>query len=189
MIKSSIGKMKVNIKKMKTLTPEKCEELYKKYKTPEHIIRHCKTVGNVGYEIAKALSDKGMNINPELVRDAGYMHDLLRLEENHGERAAEVLVSEGFELEAITLKEHMYYDFDLEKTLDETDILCIADRVVKEDKFVGIRERIKYLIAKPGVDEKKASMLIQKGFKTEKIIKKIENILEDSLQDICREYK
>ena len=41
----------------------------------------------------------------------------------------------------------IFSDFD---KLDETDLVCLGDRLVKEDQYVGLNDRIDYIIHKAG---------------------------------------
>lgn len=45
---------------------------------PPHICAHCDAVGNVAKKLADTLIQRGVVVRPEMVRTAGYLHDLLR---------------------------------------------------------------------------------------------------------------
>lgn len=149
-------------KKQKRLSEETCKELYAKYETPERVIRHCKAVSETGAVIASALNKSGFNFDVSLVRAAGLIHDLMRKSENHGEAAADLLESLGYMQEANAVRNHMRYEFNVPENITETDIFCLADRLVKEDKYVGIDERVDYLIDKPGKTAERTEILTKK---------------------------
>ena len=90
---------------MELLTKKQCENLYKKYDTPAHVIRHCIAVGDTGARIAQELNAKGLNLDVELIRVSGYVHDVMRTREHHGEMAAEMLERIGHTKEADVVRE------------------------------------------------------------------------------------
>ena len=92
----------------KRLDEEKCQRLFEEYGTPEHVRGHCRAVSDTGYRIALALNRAGMNLDAELVKYAGLIHDLMRVRENHGEEAAKVYgnVRERIAVFRKTLEEH-----------------------------------------------------------------------------------
>jgi len=55
-----------------------CYEIFSKYKTPNHIIRHCEAVNLVANVIAYELKKNGVLINMALVDRCSLMHDALR---------------------------------------------------------------------------------------------------------------
>ncbi len=161
-------------KKQKRLSEEVCKELYAKYETPERVIKHCRAVGETGARIASALNKAGYNFDVSLVRVAGLIHDLMRISDNHGEAAADLLESLGYVQEAKAVRNHMRYKFNAPENITETDIFCLADRLVKEDEYVGIDERVDYLINKPGKTAERTKILIEKREETKIFIKALE---------------
>lgn len=57
----------------------KIKELYEKFHTPPHIREHCAQVAKVAVLIGKALIEKGILVNIEQLREAGLLHDLVRI--------------------------------------------------------------------------------------------------------------
>lgn len=156
------------------LTDSECEDLYIRCGTPPHVIRHCKAVSRCGYMIARALLTAGVDIDPELVRVSALAHDLFRVRENHGEAAAKLLRSLGHAREAEVVRDHMHYEFNDFDRLNETDIMCLADRLVKEDRYVGLDERIEYLIAKEPDNTERTERILKSKRKTRDFIDKVE---------------
>lgn len=146
-------------------TIEECEQLWKEYHTPAHVIGHCQGVTEVALRVAAALNAAGYHFNIPLIRSAGLLHDLLRVEAEHGERAAEVVRRLGYMDVADIIQVHMKYRIPPEiSRISETDLVCLGDRVVLEDHFVGLDSRMEYIIKKskgaPEVEER-----IRKSFR------------------------
>lgn len=137
------------MKNRRRISPEQVQELYKEFNTPANVMSHCKAVTDCGLRIAKALNAKGYKLDLDLIRGAGLAHDAARTMDRHWDVMADKLKELGYDDEAAIVKVHMdpreYSPID---KLTETDIICLGDRLVKEDKYVGIDERFDYIIDK-----------------------------------------
>lgn len=131
------------------ISPEQVQELYKEFNTPANVKGHCKAVTDCGLRIAKALNAKGYKLDLDLIRGAGLAHDAARTMDRHWDVMADKLEAMGYEDEAAIVKVHMDpREYSPVDSLTETDIICLGDRLVKEDKYVGIDERFDYIIDK-----------------------------------------
>lgn len=127
----------------------RCYEILREYGTPAHVTAHCKAVAAVGYTLASALNERGFDLDLEVILAAGLLHDMARVEENHWDAAADFCEARGWHEEAAVIRVHMTYDkFNDLDHLNETDIICLADRTVLEDRYAGLDERIDYIVAK-----------------------------------------
>lgn len=171
----------------KFINIEICEEYYKRFQTPAHVIAHCMAVSSVGVKIGKAIN-KGLErkkLNIELIKYAGLLHDMMRTSENHGEVAADFLNDEGYEDIANVIRPHMHYELNSIENVDETDILCLADRLVMENIYVGLDKRFQYIIDKPGKTPERTAYLLTKKKETEIFIRDLEKIVKLGIDEIC----
>ena len=77
-----------------------------------------------------------------------------------------------------------YPKFNDIKNIDECDIICLADRLVKEDKYVGLDERIEYILNKaPKTEEVKQRICKSKEI-TRKFIEDIETVIEKTIDQM-----
>ena len=166
------------------LDDSKIEDFYKKCNTPTHVVRHCKGVSDAGVKIASALNDAGFSLDVELIRTAGLLHDMCRVKDNHGEVAAKILREEGYPEVAALIEHHMHYSFGDPKKATETDILCLSDRLVLEDKYVGIDRRIDYLIHKKGENPDRTARLLKSKELTKTYIHSLEAIIGKSIDSL-----
>ncbi len=158
-------------------TRQLCMEILKSYGTPANVIAHSEEVTRTAMTIAKALVEKGYDLDLRLLEAAALLHDIARTEENHGLVGALALEKKGYRKVAGLVKCHMFYATDPFKSeITELDILCLADRMVKEDKFVGLEVRMGSVLDK----------LISKGVDTEKVISRIEEnkLLKNRIEGI-----
>ncbi len=128
---------------------EECFNIMAEYGTPEHVKLHCEAVSDVAKAIAEALNSCGLKLNIPLVISAGCLHDIARVHSKHERVGAEYLDSLGLSEVADTIRNHTFHKI-INTGLDitEEDILCIADRLVIEDKFVGAEKRMAYIAKK-----------------------------------------
>lgn len=166
------------------LTDEKIQELYREYETPSWVISHCKEVSRVAVIIGTAFNEAGCNLDIDLIRVAGLIHDVLRVKEDHDKEAAKLLESLGYSEEADIVRNHMRYTFNPIESVNEADMVCLADRVVKEDKYVGIEDRVDYLIHKPGETPERTERLIRAREGSKKYIKQVEDKIGRSLDSL-----
>lgn len=125
---------------------EECLKLLSEYGTPYHVIRHCMAVCSVAVSIGERLNEKGYNINIELLRAAAMLHDIARVHDMHETVGAKYLKEKGYKSVAdIVIQHTKYHNFNPVPKINETDLLCVGDRTVKEDQYVGVDERMEYI--------------------------------------------
>lgn len=169
----------------KRLTDDIIYSLYEEYNTPSHVIAHCKGVCDTAMKIGKALVDKGVNLDLDLIYGAAMAHDVARTSPDHGMVIGKRLEEMGYFDESKITKIHMTYDgFTQIDKINETDIVCLGDRTVKEDKYVGIDQRIEYIIDKAGRKPDITTRILEKKAETIRFINKIENIVGKTLDEI-----
>ncbi len=159
------------------LTDEVIEKLYIEHETPPWVINHCREVSRVATIIAEALNKRGYSLDVKLIRVSGLAHDVLRVVDDHDIEMGKLLDKMGYSEEADLVRRHMRYFFNPIEKLNETDIMCLADRLVKEDKYVGIIDRVDYLIHKPGETKERTERLLGARNETKEYIAKLEEIL------------
>lgn len=172
---------------MKHPTKEECLSILNEYGTPLHVKKHCEAVAETAFRIAKELNRHGFDFDLQLILGAGLLHDIARTEDKHWEIGARIAQSLGYVQEAEIIKVHMMYTpFSPLEEATETDMVCLADKLVKEDKYVGIDERIDYIIKKAerqGHPEARAS-LMEKKEETKAFIRDIEKTIGTSIDEI-----
>lgn len=124
----------------------KCIEILQEYGTPKHVQAHCTAVSEVAVSLGKKLNENGFTINIPLLEAACLLHDIARVHDKHEEVGAAYLKSIGYDEIAYVVAQHTKYNqFSDLQNINEIDLLCIGDRTVKEDKYVGIDERMEYI--------------------------------------------
>lgn len=124
-----------------------CLDMLSEYGTPANVIRHCRAVTDTAMRIGGGLYSRGLSLNLDLLQAAALLHDIARVEDEHWVKGAEVVREKGFPEVAELILPHMTYAPDNEwQEIREIDILCLSDRMVKDDKYVGLEVRMQYVL-------------------------------------------
>lgn len=166
---------------------QECLQLLKDYKTPEHVVRHCMAVSETAVTIGRALNEHGYHLDLELIQAAGLIHDIARVEEEHWEKGYELAHSLGYEAEANIIKVHMRYSpFSPIEKVNETDLVCLGDRLVREDEYVGLDKRMEYIInkAKKQGHPEAEKRILKKKEETRAFITNLETVIGVTLDEL-----
>ena len=172
---------------MKHPAREECERLLSRYGTPEHVKGHCREVARTALNIAKALNEKGAHLDLGLVLAAGMLHDIARAEDKHWEVGAELMRKLGYEKESEIILVHMKYSpFSPIDQVNETDMVCLGDRLVSEDRYVGLDARIDYIIdkAKRNGHPEAEKIILEKKKETRRFMDEIERRIGISIDQL-----
>jgi len=147
------------------MTEKEVVQLYRKYKTPVHIIEHCKVVDFVARKITNGYIKKGIDIDYESLHFACLLHDIFKVMDfklekkyakiqkelkleypnmDHCQAAYSMLMKIGEPIIAKIVKKHDFKAI-IEKenmpfTLEEK-IVTYADKRVLHSRIVSLNER------------------------------------------------
>ena len=170
---------------IKRITKEEINELYDKWHTPDHVKAHCKAVADVAVKLGCRLNAKGYALDIDLIRGCAMVHDVARIYDEHARIGYEILKEMGYDEEAEIVKVHMFYPrFSPVDEVKECDIICLSDRLVKEDKYVGLDERIEYIINKAPASEAIIQRIYESKAITKEFIKGLEEKIGQTLDEI-----
>ena len=147
--------------------------------------------GHMAYEIDhdKTVIDTGKSrtFDLELTEASGLLHDMARVWDNHWDVAADYCLEHGMEDEGKVIRVHMQYNFTTDAAhLTEADLVCLGDRLILEDKYVGLDARMDYIIEKA---EKNGNMKARDAInrrkeKTKVLLRDIEDRIGMSLDEL-----
>ena len=122
------------------LSDERCYMLWDRFGTPEHVRLHCAAVAELAETMARDLIAAGGAMDTLLCRSAGLLHDMLRTEPHHAAEAEKELRRLGFGRLAATVGSHMSFRGSADGFTEQT-VVCLADKLVREDRRVSPEER------------------------------------------------
>lgn len=164
---------------------EECMSLLKEFNTPAHVIRHCMMVTETALRIGRAMNDKGCHLDLDLIQGAGLIHDIARVEDKHWEIGADIASKLGYEQEAEIIRVHMHYNCDPnQKEIKEMDLICLADRMVKEDEYVGLEKRMQYILDKFKGNQEAVERISERIKDNKAMILRIEKFLGVSIDSL-----
>lgn len=120
-------------------TVGECEAMLASRHVDETVARHSRKVGEVAEQIAMALVEQGLAIDPKLARAGGLLHDLAKGEPQHAWVGAELLRAEDMPRVAEVVASHTEMEFS--GSLDERAVVYLADKLVGGDRLVTLDER------------------------------------------------
>ena len=110
---------------------------------------------------------------------------MARTSDEHWKIGADALEALDYKDEADIIRVHMFYSpFNPVEKLNECDMVCLADRLVKEDKYVGLDERIEYILKKaPDKPEIVANIMARKA-ETEELLADIADVIGQTVDSL-----
>jgi len=159
---------------------EECYCILNTYEVPDNIIKHCTKVSKMALYISKELNQSGYNFNENVIEAAALLHDIARRSKNHAKVGAEILTSLGYKYIGNIVATHMDIKVDEKEDITENEILFLADKLTKDDRFISLENRMASCLLN---NDFKASSEIKRRFtEAKKIKEKVEKVLGKSLQ-------
>ncbi|KZL89525.1 DVU_1551 family NTP transferase [Clostridium magnum] len=158
---------------------EECYCILNGYKVSNNIIKHCNKVAQVALSILNELNRNGYNFNENVMEAAALLHDIARKSKNHAKVGQEILASLGYGYIGDIVATHMDIKVDEKEDITENEILFLADKLTKEDKFISLESRMSSCLSNN--DSQASSEIIRRFSEAKKIMEKVEKILGKSL--------
>ena len=130
---------------------ERCEVLLRERCSPT-VTAHVRAVAELALSIAAELQRKGGYLCLPLLAAAALLHDVCRREPRHAEAGAALLETLGYRRVARVARGHMDLAPELADDLGETQILYLADKMVRGIEVVGLEARFLERLEKLGDD-------------------------------------
>lgn len=115
---------------------------------------HCLAVGELAGWMAEHLTKCGACLDIELCRSGGYLHDLCRLLECHEAEAGVFLRERGYAALAGIVEQHGGFETEPESICEEWVIVCLADKLIQEDRRVSLEVRYEKALCHHEVKER-----------------------------------
>ncbi len=110
-------------------TEEHSRSLMNKYEMPDNIKEHSEQVCRVALKIVKLLLKKGVTVNEPLLISGCLLHDVARLQPEHHDVGAKLLLAEGYPDTAMLIAAHMDLPDGYEPDVSALSLLYLADKL------------------------------------------------------------
>jgi hypothetical protein len=146
--------------------PETCFELLGERRVPVHIVGHSVVVTRAAILIGTWLNAGGEEVHLPLLAAGGLLHDIAKYEsittgDDHARLGGEWIAALGYHSVAMVVGQHvrMTPAAVAEPRVTEVDVVYYADKRVKHEDVVSLRERFVDLQARYGKTAEARSML------------------------------
>lgn len=153
---------------------EECRSILEIFQVPENIVSHCRKVAEVSAAIWRSLEPAGCELDACALRAAAMLHDIARQEKNHARAGAKILQEMGYGKIGSIIGSHTDIEVDDQERIIESEILYLADKLVKEDKVISLNQRFNSSFDKYKDSPEALSKIKNRRDAAYKIIKKIE---------------
>jgi uncharacterized protein len=133
-------------------TRSQCLVLMEQALMPEHIQKHSFVVAQLAVYLGRRLNQNSVRLNLELLEAGALLHDIAKARslstgERHEDLGARMLADWGYALISPIVKEHVILNTAvLHGSITESLVVNYADKRVKHDQVVSLRERFSDLI-------------------------------------------
>ena len=147
---------------------------------------HSRAVALLSAEVARRLREKGYSTDVSLCYTGGLLHDVRRYERRHSRAGAKFLRSIGLNAEARVCWLHDGENVALDLN-DPAAIVCLADKLIAGDEYVGIAARYAYTTKKYSHDQALLRVIERRRLNAYALQSCVENALGVKLPEIWRE--
>jgi len=113
------------------------------------VAAHGRAVADMATRIGQALNHVGFSLNLPLICAAALVHDMSRGEPDHARRGGKLLRDLDMPLMAAIVETHMELAVEEGRQIKEAEVVFLADKLVQEDRFVGLAERFRLRMDDP----------------------------------------
>ena len=149
-------------------------------------VDHSAAVALLSAELARRLREKGYDTDVSLCYTGGLLHDIRRYERRHARAGAKFLRAMGLSAEARVCWLHDGEDVSLDLN-DPAAIVCLADKLLSGDEYVGIAARYAYTTKKYSHDPALLNTIRRRRLNAYALQSCVENALGVSMPEIWRE--
>ena len=165
-------------------TQAECDAILVRMNVPGTIVNHGRVVAQVARKLAIALNQVGLSIDVNAVIAAGTLHDLAKGKPDHARRGARMLKKCGYDKVAQIIAVHTDLEMGEELLPNEASVVYLADKMVNCNSIVSVNERFSGAMDKYSGNAEAVAAIIERRQRTQKIKKRIEELLGISLEQI-----
>lgn len=154
-----------------------CQALLEKYHASERVCRHGETVSGLALSVGRELNSRGYQLSLPLLDAAARLHDLVRERPRHAGVARAILTQEGYPEVGEVVGRHMDINLPEGFSLDEAAVLYLSDKLVHEDRVVGLAERFAPALERARSDPNQLNAIWRRMYNASLIQQRVEEVL------------
>lgn len=161
-----------------------CFRILKEYQADELVLLHCRMVARLALALACRLNMAGAGLDEELVVAGALLHDVARQQPEHPRAGADLLKRKGYHLVADIVARHMDLDVSADDPISETEVVFLADKIVKGGKIIYTAERLAEKLGKYKHDPEACDAVLRRMKQACLIKEKANRVLGFSVESI-----
>lgn len=166
-------------------SPAECDALLiERLRVPSAVAAHGRAVAGLALRIGQALNRRGHCMNLRLIFAAALVHDMCRGQPRHAFRAAEMLRGLDMPLMADIVASHMDLAVTEGSPLRETEVVFLADKLIREERFVGIDGRFLPRLGEYRADPQRQAAIRLKFESARRLAERIEAAIDCPLEQL-----
>ncbi|KAF5091235.1 Bifunctional protein GlmU [anaerobic digester metagenome] len=154
-----------------------CYAIWEKHKLPENIRKHCEKVKQTVNGFTDQLIKKGQKLNRPALQAAALLHDLAKNEKNHAVKGGEILKDMGYPKVGAIIAVHMDIIVEADTAVTESEILYLADKLVKNDQLLDLAIRKEMLLNTYQDNPEVIKKISRRFYNAEVILQKIQRMI------------
>jgi molybdenum cofactor cytidylyltransferase len=163
----------------------RCLELLRERGAGPGLIAHAAAVAAVAASLAAALNERRQYLLVPLVKAAALLHDVARAEPQHAAAGAALLEQLGYARLAPVVRSHMELGDAADGALDEAQVVYLADKLVRGDRYTGLEVRFAERLERDGRDPAAREAILARRDEACRVEASIEAVLGRPLREVA----
>lgn len=150
----------------------------------ENTAAHCRQVARLAAYLGKTLAACNVPLDVECITAGALLHDIAKGRKDHAAAGALMLREMGYSGIADIVSAHVDIEIPEASPLTESEVVHLADKLVRGDALVPFSVRFEYKLAKYGHDPSVRTAILKRMTDAETIVKRMEQAVGKSFQAI-----
>lgn len=166
------------LKAREVLSLAECRALLtERLKAPPAVWAHGRAVAELALHIGRALAAAGCRLDLDLIYASALVHDMARGGPDHARRGADILRGLDMPLMAEIVAAHMDLDVAKGSPIREAEVVFLADKLICEDRWVGIEGRFAPRLCDCRADPRAAASIRSKREAARRSAERVESVI------------
>jgi len=166
-----------------------CEAIMAKLEISYTICRHSRMVAAVAEKLASCINRAGPKLDISLIVAGSLLHDVAKGQPNHAQEGARLVKRLGYPKVAHIVGEHTDLALWDGASVDEAAVVYLADKLVKQDQIVSLRDKFQNSLERFAEDPAAQSAIRRRLATAQSIAKLLEQLLGTNLAQVISDER